>query len=188
MADEERPLVHSKNLGELFDQYGITAPNRAEFQEIVKGIQQEIPVDDARHLVRPLTVPVAGYHVTNAAGGAGIHSGCEVWSTARSGCYITAIVPQNALVYMATDQAWVFVAGFATAPAFQPTDRQADLAAQVWAGTIAAASRPANRLFLPNGIYSAYCPFWLAPGQRLLIFNNTANASFACDVVVQEIP
>ena len=65
--DEDRPLTHARNLNEFLDQYGVVRADRSEALELRKHIQGEIIVDDARHLVRPLTVPVAYYHAYQGA-------------------------------------------------------------------------------------------------------------------------
>ncbi len=182
--DEDGPLTHGRDLHVYLNQIGAKQPNRAEALELRRHVQMEVQVDDARHLVRPLTVPAGHYICTEGAGGVGIHSGVLITPLGRNGCYLTFVYPLAANYRMATEGLPVFTATGAAEPAqVIPGDDAPDTVVQT--GTVPAL---AVGVTLINNVAYVGCPFFLPRGRPCLIYNTADDLFFSSILGIQDIP
>lgn len=185
----DRPLTHSKNLTEFLDQYGVVAPNRAEFQEINKGLNQTVEVQNAEHLFRPLTVPAAHFRCTVGAS-VGLYSVVRCRFTSGSGGgYITHAKPISGTVRVSTNTQITFTPGAAQFPSIICTDQAkwnwADYL-EVLPGTAAAISPYITPVVA--GIVYEGCPFWIAENAEFWFVASAVNAAISISVGMQAVP
>jgi len=190
MAEGRRPLTHGKDLTAFLNEYEIVEPARAEALELRQGVSMEALVDDARHLVHPLTVPTAIFD-TFTSGAAGVFSGCECLVTCRNGSYLTAL--------RCTGTGWMndraaaptmgaFTSIGAREPASIPTDKGRS-SVQVLQGRFASipASGFSARLGAANQSWDMV-PVWFPSGSIVNFFHQTANTAVAFSFCWQDVP
>lgn len=186
MADETGPLTHGRDLHQYLDEIQAKQPNRAEALELLRGIQMGVQVDDARHLVRPITVPVGMFYTYEAAGGAGVGSGVLITPISGSGCYITfaysvaanhAVIGEGLPVFTPT--------GGPSAVRVIPGDDPTETLVQT--GTFPAIAGGTG-VRLAQNVGFLGCPFFVPRGRSVLFFNEAANAVCAMQIGIQDIP
>lgn len=186
MADEDGPLTHGRDLHAYLDEIQAKQPNRAEALEILRGIQMAVPVDDARHLVRPITVPVGHFFVQAAAGGAGTHSGVLITPVSGSGCYVTFLYPVATGHAVMSEGIPVFTpAGAAVDPLVVPGDDPTQTV--VHDGTTGVIAANSGVRLVQNVGYLG-CPFFIPRGRQVLVYNEVANTVMRAFFGIQDIP
>ena len=180
-----KPLTHGRNLTEFLDQYGVTDPARGEALEVDPLVKMVVPVDDARHLARPLAVPAAHYYVFES-GAAGVYSAVQI-TAAGAGAYITFAYSTNSAIGILGPPAnpTLTPTGPVTTP--QLIVGSAAPNANVQTGTFAGAPPNGWVTVATNYPYPG-CPFHLEAGATLTIFRSVLNSLFIAYFGIQEIP
>jgi hypothetical protein len=185
-GDENRPLTHGRDLHAYLDAIGAKQPNRAEALELLRGIQMGVQVDDASHLVRPISVPAAHYDIYWAVA-AGQRGHAQALINSRGGAYITFVLAEavNHRMFTTPPQAGVVIAApNVSLPGIQPSE---DLpVTQVIYGDNAGS--PVNYVDLISNQPYVGCPFWLPPGAQLNIYQLTVATVMRVQIGIQEIP
>ncbi len=187
MPDEDGPLTHGRDLHAYLDAIQAKQPNRAEALELRRGVNMGVLVDDARHLVRPLTVPASIFRVA-APAVAGFRGAIHITVTPRHGCYFTAVMGEGTNIRMGDNLSVAVPAlglGAAAAPSLQPSDAPTECIVET--GTYAGAGF-APWIYLVDDANFYGCPFWSPPGTIVAFFHNAVNTAFVVHLALQDIP
>lgn len=192
MADPDglnRPLTHGKDLTEFLDQYGVTLPDRGQALEVNRGVQLVVPVDEARHLTRPLTTPAGIYYCSQAAPGGGNYACVQVTTTAQNGCWIVDVIPFDTGLYGTTQTLGTFNFVAFQLPGVVPSDQGQPLSTVVSEGFLnPAAGTQRVRFSATTSNGCSFTPFWIPGGSTLQLFNATADAQMRLNISLQEVP
>jgi hypothetical protein len=184
-VDENRPLTHGRDLHKYLDEIGAKQPDRAQALELLRGVQMGVQVDDARHLVRPITVPAGWYSPITAAGGVGFHSGCLLTSDVGSGFYLVGFYSVGAVTEIISEGIPAFAIGAAVTPMLVVSDEAPTTLVQTGIFT---GPMPTDAIQLKANVPWPGCPIFVPRGRQIAIFNGTPDSSFNSAYGIQEIP
>lgn len=170
------------NTGELARALKLSPPNALD---VLLSMQPGVNVSDLSHLVPPIPVPVGGFSVALAAGGAGVFNQAQVTSAAPGG-FVVLIGELDAsdLVYFwcpATDQ---LPAGAAVAVVGLAGDLTPASSVKTATG---ASIKPATAPFSRGVALNSLDGLWVAPG-RYLVMESEDNKALDLSLTFQEIP
>lgn len=175
------PLKHDRDLSKFRDAYGIKDADFGSAVDLAERVRMGVTLDDVSHLVRPITVPFAGYFCEEAGGGAGVYSGFRVTPQTVNGLYIVLItVAANIRIITGGP---VLAGPLVVAPIFNPGGLQPACVVEV--GTTVTA--PTGPRHVALGAQPPY-PFFIPAGQQFQGYMEGANALLQATVYIQEIP
>ncbi|GAI64450.1 unnamed protein product [marine sediment metagenome] len=179
------PLTHDRDLSKFRDAYGIKSAEYADSVELAGRLQATVAVDDARHLIRPVPVPVGIFNYYKAAV-VGLFSAARLTVRSAGGLYLIAVRATGGNQCMFNVAAGAFTTtALAT---FAITGGGGAPISDIETGTMAAVPATPGRINLSSNVSSAFVPIWLDYGDEFFMAGTAANTLINCAMMIQEIP